>query len=566
MNGLLRDPLPGVIDEPLSAPPDWNDPPDTEQARAALNFIQNCPHTKGDLRDQKKRLADTWLPWQEKYTRHLFGTVDADGRRIYRVSYNEQPKKSGKSHWLAAAMLYLLGPGTKPGGELYSAAYDHGQAMVVWEIARQMCQIAGWAGDRLDIRNYQGCWEIENPEEDSIYKPLTRKAASKHGFNPYAVAFDELHQQPDRELWDTIDGSMGAWSEPLLIAITNSGYDRETVCYEQRRYAMALNEGEFSDPNFLGVVYGTPNDVDGVGTRDDWQRANPGVPVTVSLDVVEGKARKADRQASELNPFRRWQLGIWTQQATKWIDAAAWQRAETSYTEADLKGRTCYGGLDLGSASDLSAWVLAFPWENTVRFLLRAWCPEARIHDRANPYRSQYQAWVREGWLETVPGEVMDTDPVERQIVEDAKAFGLVDMAMDRKFQGIDLSIRLTNRHGIDVAGIGTGYRSMSAPCSEFERRLRMDPPRITHDGNPVLRWAVGNVALKARSDDEMMPTKDSREAKIDPVVAALYAFDRAMRHEASQGTKSVYEDRGLRSVGVPGGRSGSEATEGVGI
>lgn len=554
VKGLVTDPVGGPRDEPLSAPPNWHDPPDNERARDALRFIQGCPHTKGQLRTDRKALGDTWLPWQERLTRHLFGTLTSDGLRAFTTAYVEMPKKSGKSSWMAAVMLYLLGPATKPGAELYSAAYDHGQAMVVWQIARQMCKIAGWDTEHVSVRDYQGSWEIENPKMDSQYEPLTRKAASKHGINPFAVAFDELHTQPDRSLWDTLEGSMGAWSEPLLIAITNSGHDRQSICYHQREYAIGNNERGY-DASHLGVIYGLSEDHEGVGAEDEWRRANPGVPVTVSLESVARKAAKAERQPSALDSFCRWQLGQWTRTASRWIDPAVWDDCEEDYQPADLIGQECYGGLDLGQVRDLTAWLLLFrdPHnDQLVRPVCRVWCPEARLTDEENPYREVYQAWERQGWLEVVRGRSINPGEIRPYILDDAHTYGMTDMAMDR-YQGIQLSQELEADLGEGrVAGMGQGYSSMTGPCTEFERRLLAEPPLIRHRGHPVLTWAVQNVALKqTRDGDKRMPTKDSEDAIIDPVVALLMALDRTMRHEDYTDTgPSVYVQRAEASEG----------------
>lgn len=545
MSWEVKPPVEGPVDRPLSAPENWEEPPDNDHARRAVAFIQSCPHTKGALAEEKKTLGDTWLPWQDKLTRHLFGTVDEDGFRRYTHVYSEQPKKAGKSHWMAAVMLYLLGPATKPGAELFSAAYDHGQAMIVWGIARQMCKYAGWEGDKVRISDYQGCWEIENPKADSMYVPLTRKAASKHGVNPYAVAFDELHEQPDRTMWDTLDDSMGAWREPLMCAITNSGHDRTSLCYQQRQYATENNADPFDD-TFLGVVYGLEEDFEGVGGPDDWRRANPGVPVTVDIEKLRSKARTASHQPSKLNAFQRWQLGLWTRSVTRWLDPESWKTAREEIDWTDWKGAPCYGGLDLGSVSDLTAWLLVFPDPEDpelVRVKCEAWAPGQTLRDESNPHRDNYMAWERAGWLRTTPGRVTDYSDVKRQVREDADTLDLVDMAVDAAFQGNQLIVDLLD-DGLEVAAMRTTYTDMTDPCNELERRLLMDPPKIRHDGNPVLAWAIQNVALKAPDPDRKRPVKDTEEAKIDPVVALLMALARSMRHETTGG--SVYNEKEL--------------------
>lgn len=561
MKGLLADPVEGPVDDPLSAPPDWDDPPTNEHAHRALRFIQACPHTKGELADGGKALGDTWLPWQERTTRHLFGAVDAGGKRRYRTLFWEGPKKCGKSHWAAAVMLYLAGPGSLPGAELYSAGFKHKQAMVVWRIAVAMIRRADWMRDRFEITDYQGNWSVKNPVNDAFYEPVTRKAAGQHGWNPFAVCFDELHTQPDRELWDTIDDSMGAWTEPLLLAITNAGHDRESICYQQREYAIENNRDGFDD-SFLGVVYGTDEEHEGVGDEEVWRSANPGVPVTVDLSTIRQKAETAKRQPSKLNPFQRWQLGMWTRQDSRWISPDDWAACAEDYAEDDLVGRSeisagiCFGGLDIGSVSDLTAWLMIFPDPEDaelVRLLCRTWCPAAHLKIEENRYADRYQQWAEDGWLEVTTGNAVDYWSVREQVAEDAESFGLVDMGVDTQFQAHQLMIELADSEGISVAGMRTTYSQMTSPCDEFERRILLDPekggPKIRHRDNPVLNWAVRNVALRQPDPDRKRPVKENDDAKIDPVVALLMALDRSMRHEGT--SRSGYEDHGIRTVGA---------------
>lgn len=539
------------MDAPLSAPDGWDDPPDNEAARKALRFIKACPHVQGEAAKRGLTLGDTWLDWEDRLTRHLFGTVDERGRRVYQTVYAEQPKKAGKSTYLAALMLYLLGPDGEPGGQLYSAAYKKDQAKVVWKIAKAMIEASRSLERKLEVVDYKN--ELRCPKWGSVYKPITRKAAGQHGFNPSAVAFDELHTQPDRDLWDTIDDSMGARTEPLLFAITNAGHDRQSICYEQREYAIANNRGEFDDPKFLGVVYGAHPEEDDPWAEETWRRANPGLGTTVSVEWMRSKAEQARRVPSKQNAFKRWQLGIWTEQDTRWLTPEMWDDAEREYTEQDLEGQRCYGGLDLGAVSDLTAWVLVFPDADDperVRVVCRAWCPEDRLWDDTNRYRDRYQVWKREGWLETVPGDAMEYGPVKRQIRADAEQFDLRDIALDTAFErgfGVDLQDELGER--VPVVGMKTTYNWMTAPCDELERRLRLEPSKVVHDGNPVLAWAVQNVALRNPDPDRKRPVKDTEDAKIDPVVALLMALDRAMRHEDEGVTVSPYESEDFEGL-----------------
>lgn len=238
-----------------------------------------------------------------------------------------------------------------------------------------------------------------------------------------------------------------------------------------------------------------------------------------------------------------------TQQTTRWIDMGLWDaNAGPRIDESAMLGRSCYGGLDLSSVSDLTAWLLLFPdpvITDRVTVLARLWCPEAKLQDEHNRYRDQYQAWARDGWLLTTPGNAIDYDQIEQQIVDDAASFQIQEIAVDRLFQGYQLSMRLQEHHGLTVAACGMGYMSMAGPCAEFERRL-LDK-KIHHGGHPVLKWMANNVAVREDPAGNKKPDKSTSQGKIDGIVGLLLALDRVMRHT---NTTSVYEDRGILTLG----------------
>ncbi|KKL54929.1 hypothetical protein LCGC14_2260510, partial [marine sediment metagenome] len=175
------------------------------------------------------------------------------------------------------------------------------------------------------------------------------------------------------------------------------------------------------------------------------------------------------------------------QQESRWIDLALWQENAQvdgrlyAIDEDKLRGRTCYGGLDLGSVSDLTGWGMIFPHDDSeeIDVVARFWCPEAALTNPHNRYRAQYAEWVRLGLLRTTPGEATDYAFVRAAILDDAAKFRLVDMNVDRLFQAHQLASELAEE-GLTVAGMGQGFMSMAAPMAEFMRRLLL---RLVHHG-----------------------------------------------------------------------------------
>lgn len=504
------------------------------RADLAVQFFGALRQTKGKWAGQPLDL----LPWQEKIIRDLFGTLRPDGKRQYRTAYIEVPRKAGKSTLSAAIALYLLFEG-EPGAEVYSAAADREQARIVFEQAKVMVESSP------ELSRYAETYRnsIAVPALNASYKVLSADAPTKHGLNAHGIVFDELHAQPNRELWDVLTTSTGAREQPLVVAITTAGYDRESICYELHEYAVKVRDGVIDDPSFYPVVFAA-DDGDEWDEPATWHKANPSLGVTVQEEFYASEARRAKEMPAYQNTFRRLYLNEWTQQATRWIDLSLWDENSGTISEAALAGRTGYGGLDLAAVSDLTAWVMVFPRDDDpemVDVLCRFWCPERRLEDSSNRYRDQYRQWAREGWLTVTPGDATDYAYVREQILADATKYRIVDVNIDRLFQAHQLATEL-GHEGMDVFGMGQGFLSMATPVAEFHRRLLNR--KINHGGNPILRWMADGVVVKQDPAGNLKPDKASSQSKIDGIVALVMALDRQMRHMSTP--KSVYATRGI--------------------
>lgn len=386
-------------------------------------------------------------------------------------------------------------------------------------------------------------------ETASKWEPLGADADSLDGLNPHGAIIDELHAHRTREVWDVLISALGARTQPLVWAITTAGFDQHGICYEVRSYAVEILEGRIKDDSWFAYI-ATIDEGDDPFDERVWPKANPNLGISLSLDYLRGEAEKAKAIPAAQNNFLTKHLNVWTNQAERWIPMALWDRngEHMRVDESELKGRVCFGGLDLSSVSDITAWVLVFPreddWE-ALDVLCRFWVPEARLYDSRNKYADQYRAWAKGGYLLTTPGDVIDYDFVIRKILDDAQKFQLVDLNIDRLFQAHHVAVKL-QEEGLQVAAFGMGFRSMAAPMQEFERRLRAG--KIRHGGNPVLRWMAGNVAVKKDPAGNLKPDKATSQGKIDGIVALVMALDRAMRHEKPR--RSVYETRGLSVIG----------------
>lgn len=510
---------------------------DRQAAEHVVRFFGFLRHSKGEWAGQPFELG----AWQQFILWSLFGWKREDGLRRFRKAYIEVPRKNGKSTFAAGLGLYLLVADGEPGAEIYSAATKREQAKISWSEAVRM--VAKSPALSNMVKHWRASDNLSVEATASRFMPLGADADSLDGLNVHGALIDELHAHKTSKVVDVLETATGARRQPLEFEITTAGYDRESICWEHHEYTRQVLEGTIQDDTWFGFI-ATIDEGDDWKDPAVWAKANPNFGVSVKADDLQRKADKARRMPIAQNAFQRLHLNVWTQQSDRWIDLDLWdENAGQVVDEAALVGRQCYGGLDLSSVSDMTAWVLVFPHDDDpdmVDILARFWCPEAQLTNDQNRYREQYQFWHQTGYLNTTPGDAIDYGFIRRQIMEDAERFRLVDLNVDRLFQSYQLSQELADE-GLDVFGMGQGFLSMAGPMKEFERRL-LDR-KLHHGGNPVLRWMAGNMAVKQDPAGNLKPDKAQSQGRIDGIVALVMALDRAMRHT---GGGSVYEERGV--------------------
>ncbi|NEX63451.1 terminase large subunit [Noviherbaspirillum galbum] len=501
---------------------------DEAAAERAVQFFSKClTHTKGEWAGQPLHLDE----WQaEKIIRPLFGWKRKDGTRKYRTAFIMIPRKAGKSTLAAGIANYLLFADGEPGAEVYSAAADREQAAIVFEMAKGMVDAS--AALRTRSRSFKR--SIIVGSTNSSYKVLSSDAYTKHGLSAHGIVVDEVHALPNRELWDVLTTSTGARRQPLTVAITTAGYDRNSLCYELYDYAVKVRDGVIEDEAFLPVIFEAGQE-DDWKKPETWRKAHPGLGVSVKEEYFAAECAKAQQLPGYENTFKRLLLNIWTEQNTRWIPLETWDKCGGELP--DLSGRVCYAGLDLASTTDIAALVLAFPIAGKVHLLPFFFVPREGIKRRSSRDRVPYEVWARQGLIIPTEGNVIDYDIIRAKINELAEIYQIKEIAVDR-WNATQISTQLAG-DGFEMIGFGQGFASMSGPTKELERRVLAQ--EINHGGNPVLRWMASNVSIKQDEAGNMKPDKSKSTERIDGIVAALMALGRAM--EADEERPSVYDE-----------------------
>ena len=335
---------------------------DEKKAERAVKFINNLKHTKGVWHGVPFDL----LPWQDKIIRDIFGTVKEDGYRKYNTAYVEIPKKNGKSELAAAIALYLTCGDGEWGAEVYGCAADRQQASIVFDVAVDMVDQCPALKKR--IKPILSQKRLVYMPTASFYQVLSAEAFTKHGLNVHGVIFDELHAQPNRQLYDVMTkGSGDARKQPLFFLITTAGTDRHSICWEVHQKADDILRGKKHDPTFYPVIYGIEDDDDWTDEAN-WYKANPSLDHTIDIEKVRAAYISAKENPAEENIFRQLRLNQWVKQSVRWMPMHLWDRCSFEVNPEKLKGRECYGGLDLSSSIDITAFVLVMVAKKKLNF------------------------------------------------------------------------------------------------------------------------------------------------------------------------------------------------------
>lgn len=506
-------------------------------------------------------------PHQQFIIGSIFGWKRKNGLRRFRTAYIEEAKGQGKSPLSAGVGLYGLIIDDEPGAEIYAAAVTREQAGILFRDARLYAETSEPLKGILDIGQHNIAYLAKN----SFFRPVSSEHRGLDGKRPHIALIDEIHEHRTDLVVRKMSAGTKGRRQSLIFEITNAGYDRHSICYQHHEYTTKILEGLIQDDAWFGIMTGL--DVcpkcekegktipqEGCPDCDDWrdekvwEKANPnlrylGAPFK---DYLRRQVEEAKSMPSQVNIVKRLNFCIWTESITKWLPADKWNACGLPVNAVELKGRTCYGGLDLSSNTDLSAWVKVFPPEGDetlYKVLCRFFLPEDNMRERVKRDKVPYDVWARQGFITLTPGNIIDYSFILKAISDDTADYKIAELAFDR-WGSQKITTDLQNL-GFVLEGdkktliqFGQGFASMNAPTKEVEKMVLAG--ELAHGGNPVLSWMISNVAIQEDAAGNKKPDKEKSTERIDGAVALIMAVARAT---LAQNTTSIYETRGVISM-----------------
>ncbi len=480
-----------------------------------IAFIENLTLTAGKHAGQPFRLR----AWQKKIIRGIYDP-ERNGKRVIRTALITMPRKNGKTQLAAALTLcHLFGPESEDRGQVYSAAADRNQAALIFN--------EGAAMIRADRELEAICNIIESQKRivhyrsGSFYQAVSSESRSAHGYNASAIIYDELAQAPNRKLFDVLTTSTAARAEPLTIVISTQSSDPNHIMSELTDYGRKVRDGMVKDPTFYPVILEAPVDAD-PWLEKVWKACNPALGDFRSLEEMRHYAKQAKRIPAREATFRALYLNQQVDAEQRFIGSADWLACGEPVDATALRGRPCWGGLDLSSTRDLTALVLFFP-DDGGAVVPTFWVPGDSLDEREDHDRVPYRTWRDQGFLETTPGRAIDKGAIAFRMAEIASTYDVRGIAYDR-WRIEDLKSALSNQ-GIELPLVawGQGFRDMSPAVDAMEAAV-LDC-NLRHGGHPVLTWNASNAVVVSDPAGSRKIAKDRSRDRVDGLVALAMAI-----------------------------------------
>lgn len=474
-----------------------------------------------------------WVHWDEDIQRNV---------RVVTTGYVDLPRKNGKTTIAGGIGMYMTAADGEMGAQVVAAATTRDQAGFAFNPIKQLAE--GAPGLRKHVKAYAG--KVVHPATASYFQPVANVGDAQHGADLHAAIIDELHLHKTKDLIEALTTGTGSRSQPLIFFITTADSGAPATPYDEQRTTIEqLARGALVDASTYGVVWGA-DEADDPFSEATQRKANPGFGVSPTRRYLVEAAKKAQRSPAQFASYQRLHLGLRTKQTTKYIRLSDWDANEGVLDLAELKNMEAYGGLDLSSTTDVTALCWVFPYAKLDHYaaIWRLWIPEETLDDLARRTSDNAYDWVKQGWLQTTPGNVVDYDFIMAAILEDMETYDVQSLAYDR-WNSSQLVTKMVEE-GVPMEAMGQGYASLSAPTKQLQRLVlkgakQPEDPCLVHGGNPVIRWMMDNLTVATDPAGNVKPDKSTAHDKIDGVAALVDALAWAV--DAADDGDSMYEN-----------------------
>lgn len=529
---------------------------DNNAGMMVLNFFPTfLQHTKGPIAGQPFHLS----PYQQFTYYNIYGWHRPDPEtgkmvRLIRTVYEKVARKNGKTAGVAGLGLYSESFDGVSGPEIYVGATKEQQAKVMWEQAHQFV-FKSVALRQMGFKNTQR--EIRFGPTMGVFRFLGGDSKSLDGLNPNLSVIDEYHAHASDGVREVLESAMGARLNPLTYIITTAGTNIASVCKNYEDVCIDILKGIKKDDSTLIMMHDM-DEGDDWENPDNWQKANPNLGVSVSMDYLRTEYIKAVNQPSKAPNFKTKHLNMWVDAYSTHIPDEIWMQNTQKPKLINFLEYGCAGGMDLSSREDLSSYTLVSnpcP-DGYVDMLSFNFCPKDTIRQRSKEDRVPYDYWATvkmtdyldctgvpdeivriiqdKTILIATPGNQIDYDYIEHIILETFWALKVKWIEYDR-YKSTEL-VQGLGKQEVEMHPFSQTVGEYSSPTQEFERLVYTG--KFRHGGNPLVRWCVSNIMPFVNNNEDYRYVKKERKKRVDPVQAAVMAIGARMTPEETNESK----------------------------
>lgn len=464
-------------------------------------------------------------PWQKEIVRGIHAQNE-DGSPKIRQALLMLPRKCGKTEYAAFESLYHTYATGKTGQSCILAASSIKQASKTFDKLLKIVKADPFL--RKQSRILASKKFIEVPHLGNTLEVISSDGNDAHGGNPSLVVLDELHVFGDsrkgRALYDALATSFGARSNYLFLIISTQANSRTSLMYQEYEYAKCVKDGTIDDPTYFSYLCEAPSGSDWT-KEETWFQAMPALGDFLELDYIQRQFLKTKDNPAKESAFRQYHLNELVAGVSKFVSHEKWLACAALPVPSDdqLKGQPCFGGLDLSSIEDYTAFVLVFRTEEgTLVVKPYFWLPRKRAEELAAKGDRRHLEWADKGYVHLTEGETVDYTAIQAKIIELSEIYDIQLLLAD-VWNANHLCLQLRSE-GIKVNFLQQSARGLNAPTKILQKSI-IDVT-LAHGNHPVLNWMADNVGTKVDSHENIWLTKAAgREGKIDGMSAMVSAI-----------------------------------------
>ncbi|MDF1510816.1 terminase small subunit [Bacillus phage vB_Bacillus_1020A] len=502
-------------------------------------FSREFKHVEGVLAGEPVELTD----FQLFISTNIFCfKKKRNGARRFRKVYIQLARKNAKSQFLAIVGAYVAFLGVEK-QRIYIAGWQKDQSDEVYVAVREGIG----SSSLLDGKWKEAYGKIEILRNGSVIVPLSRETRKTgDGKNPSVGIVDEYHNHLTSEIYDVLQSGMVARKEPLMFVITTAGFDLSRPCFIEYEYISRIldPDDDIENDDYFAIVCELDAG-DDIKDESNWIKANPIVATyEEGIESIRSDLKTALDVPEKMRSFMTKTMNIWVDvKVGGYIPSSKWKacRFDLVFGEnevLDITGRDVYIGVDLSKRIDLTSGGFVFPTEYGHHVKQHSFMPEEALTERRVKDKVPYDLWIEKGWLDVTPGAVVDYGYVEDWILNFINDYELNPILFCYDPYGATQFAQNMAAQGLTTVEIRQGFQTLSEPTKEF--RDYVYQKKITHDGDKLLSWAVGNAITDMAGNESIKLSKAKSRERIDPIAAIITAFVQARFAQVNSGSGNI--------------------------